>query len=209
MQTKVKICGIRSIADAESVASAGADAIGLVFYEPSPRHVPDLGLAAEIAMAVGPFTSVVGLFVDAEVAEVERILKTVPLNLLQFHGNENARYCEQYSHPYMKALRMKPGLDVLEVASEYSSARGILLDTYVKGVPGGTGERFNWAEVPPSLKNVVLAGGLTAENVAHAVKSVKPYAVDVSGGVESTPGKKDANKIRAFISEAKLEHSGD
>lgn len=200
---KVKICGITNVIDACYAAQSGADAIGMVFYEPSPRHVSDLGLAAEIATELGPFTQLIGLFVDADVAYIERVLKTVAINCLQFHGNENAAYCEQFAHPYIKALRMKNDLDVIETSAQYISARGILLDSYVKGVPGGTGETFNWQRVPKGMENLILAGGLRPENVADAVQQVRPYAVDVSGGVEKAPGKKDLAKVKAFIQNAK------
>lgn len=202
---KVKICGITSIDDAIFAVKAGADAIGMVFYPPSPRHISDLGLANEIAREVGPFCNVVALFVDEAEDVVEKVLSSVSLNCLQFHGNERAVECERYSHPYIKAIRMKPELSVIDVASEYSSARGILLDTYVKGVPGGTGEAFNWDRVPKTLKNVVLAGGLSHRNVQNAIQAASPYAVDVSGGVEQSPGKKDSTKVAAFIRNAKLE----
>lgn len=202
---KVKICGITSIDDAIFAVKAGADAIGMVFYPPSPRHISDLGLANEIAREVGPFCNVVALFVDEAEDVVEKVLSSVSLNCLQFHGNESAVECERYSHPYIKAIRMKPELSVIDVASEYSSARGILLDTYVKGVPGGTGEAFNWDRVPKTLNNVVLAGGLSHRNVQNAIQAASPYAVDVSGGVEQSPGKKDSTKVAAFIRNAKLE----
>lgn len=206
---RVKICGITSVEDAHAAIKAGADAIGLVFYKPSVRNVSDLGLAKEIALEAGPFTQIVGLFVDAEAHLVDKVRSIVPLNTLQFHGAENAQYCEKFDHPYIKALRMKPGFDVIEAAAEHVSARGVLLDTYVKGIPGGTGETFNWDLVPKELENVILAGGLTPDNVHQAVQAVQPYAVDVSGGVEQSPGKKDIEKVNAFIRQAKLEHCVD
>lgn len=202
-QTRVKICGLTSVDDAKHAAECGADAIGLVFYPPSSRNIDDLALAFDIAQSVGPFVEVVGLFVDADPAQIENVLSRVPLNCLQFHGDESAVFCEQFSRPFYKALRMKPELDIVEKVAEYSSSRGILLDTYVKGVPGGTGQTFNWNEIPSSLRNVVLAGGLNPENVAEAVRIAKPYAVDVSGGVEMSPGKKDPQKVAAFIENAR------
>lgn len=205
--TKVKICGITSVEDAVFAVDAGADAIGMVFYPPSPRHMSDLGLANEIAQEVGPFSQVVSLFVDEHRDVIENVLNVVSVNCIQFHGRESAADCELYSHPYMKAIRMKSGLNVVEEASRYSSARGILLDTYVKGVPGGTGEAFNWDRVPKTLPNVVLAGGLTHDNVQNAIQVASPYAVDVSGGVEHAPGKKDLTKVAAFIRSAKLEQT--
>lgn len=202
-QTRVKICGLTSVDDAKHAADCGADAIGLVFYPASSRNIDDLALAFDIAQSVGPFVEVVGLFVDADPAQIENVLSRVPLNCLQFHGDESAVFCEQFSRPFYKALRMKPELDIVEKVAEYSSSRGILLDTYVKGVPGGTGQTFNWNEIPSSLRNVVLAGGLNPENVADAVRIAKPYAVDVSGGVEMSPGKKDPQKVAAFIENAR------
>lgn len=203
---RIKICGITRPGDAELAATAGADAIGLVFYPPSPRHVQDLENAREIALAVGPFVNVVGLFVNPEPDFLEQVLARVPLSVLQFHGDESESFCQSFERPFLKAVRMKPDMDVHEQLAGYSSASGILLDAYKKGVPGGTGETFDWARVPlnPS-RPIVLAGGLSPENVASAVRIVEPYGVDVSGGVESAPGIKDRDKIKAFIRNAKLE----
>lgn len=200
---KVKICGITSVEDAVMAANSGADAIGMVFFERSPRHISDFGLAKEIAQSVGPFVSVVALVVDKPETEIDALLARVPINCLQFHGDESADYCERFHHPFIKALRMKPGLDIAKSIKNYESARGILLDTYVKGVPGGTGETFNWERVPSGQRNIILAGGLNPQNIAHAVATTSPYAVDVSGGVESTPGKKDRTKTASFIRSAK------
>jgi len=200
---RVKICGITSVADAKLAVQAGADAIGLVFYERSPRAV-SIEQAREIAISVGPFVTVVGLFVDAEEAFVNDVLAKVGLHVLQFHGNESREFCEQFKRPYVKAIRMRPQLDVTQAIAEYSSATGILLDAYRPGVPGGTGETFDWQRVPSqSPKPIVLAGGLTAQNVAAAVESTQVYGVDVSGGVESAPGKKDPFKVEQFIHNAK------
>jgi len=203
MTTRVKICGITSIEDAICASESGADALGLNFYEPSVRYLADLALACDIAQAAGPLLNVVGLFVDAPADKILRVMEQVPLNTLQFHGNESAEFCEQFKRPYLKALRMKPGENIAELAAQYPSARGILLDTYVKGAPGGTGQVFDWGSVPSSLNNIVLAGGLNPDNVAEAVRCVKPYAVDVSGGVESGPGKKDPQKMNTFVANAK------
>ena len=201
---RVKICGITQAQDARVAANAGADAIGIVFYAPSPRYVHDLGLAAEIAQAVGPFVAVVGLFVDANPSYIEQVLAAVPLNVLQFHGAEPAAFCASFERPYIKALRMKPGTDIAAIASTYGQARGILLDAYRKGVPGGTGETFDWAHIPSNLPApLILAGGLTPANVAQACASVKPNAVDVSGGVESAHGIKSTEAVHQFITEAK------
>lgn len=201
--TRIKICGITSPEDAKAAAEAGADAIGLVFYEPSPRFV-DIERAREIALSVGPFLTLVGLFVDAEVDAVKNVLAQVPLHVLQFHGKENAAYCEIFQRPYMKAIRMRPDLDVHMEIARYPSAAAILLDAYCPGVPGGTGKAFDWQRVPrASAIPVVLAGGLTPENIADAIAATEVYGVDVSGGVESAPGKKCAKTIQTFINNAR------
>ncbi|SDZ90346.1 phosphoribosylanthranilate isomerase [Microbulbifer marinus] len=200
---QVKICGITNIEDATAAVAAGADALGLVFYPSSPRHV-DVDTAATIAAAVPPFVTLTGLFVDAAAADVEAVLTKVPLNLLQFHGRETAQYCEQFRRPYIKALRMKDGLDVHAAMDGHPRARGFLLDAYRPGVPGGTGETFDWQRVPQdSGRAIVLAGGLQPDNVALAIAAARPQAVDVSGGVEASPGKKDPQKVAAFIRAAK------
>lgn len=202
---RVKICGITSIEDALLAVDAGADALGLVFYPPSPRSVtPEQ--AAEIARAVSPFVVLTGLFVDAHPEQVEAVLDQVPLNLLQFHGDENAPYCRQFRRPYIKALRMKPELNPVEAMASFPDARGILLDAYRKGVPGGTGDTFDWQRVPQSSdRQIILAGGLTPANVAGAIAAARPQAVDVSGGVEVSPGRKDAAKVVAFIRAARAD----
>ena len=202
---RVKICGFRSAEQAAYAARAGADAIGLVFYEPSPRNINDLGLAREIAQSVGPFVEVVALVVNPDAAVLERILTEVPINAIQFHGEEAPRFCQQFHRPYLKALRMKPSLNLADAVAPYAFARGILLDSYVPGVPGGTGATFNWERIPSGMPNLVLAGGLTEDNVTDAVAQVRPYAVDVSGGVESSPGEKSFTKMAAFIRAAKQE----
>jgi len=200
---QVKICGITTIEDATAAVAAGADALGLVFYPASPRYI-DMDRAAAIAAAVPPFVTLTGLFVNAAVEDVRAVLGKVPLNLLQFHGDEDAGYCEQFLRPYIKALRMKDGLDVLAAMHEHPRARGFLLDAYRPGVPGGTGETFDWQRVPQhSGRPVVLAGGLSPDNVARAIEAARPQAVDVSGGVEAVPGRKDPEKVRAFIEAAK------
>lgn len=201
-QTRIKICGITSVADAELAQDAGADAIGLVFYAPSPRSVT-IEQASAIARVVGPFVTVVGLFVDAPAEYVQEVLAKVPLHLLQFHGGESSSYCESFQRPYMKAIRMRPDFDVDMAISAYSSAVAVLLDAYRPGVPGGTGETFDWQRVPSNpSKPIVLAGGLTSANVAEAIAITNVYGVDVSGGVEAAPGKKDVNKIKNFITNA-------
>ncbi|WP_198265582.1 phosphoribosylanthranilate isomerase [sulfur-oxidizing endosymbiont of Gigantopelta aegis] len=199
---RIKICGITNCNDAKIAYEAGADAIGLVFYPPSPRFVT-AQQAHEVVDSLAPFVTSVGLFVDASKAEVENILAQVALDLLQFHGNESAEFCASFQRPYIKAIRMKEDLDLLAVQNEFSSARGILLDTYKKGIPGGTGETFNWHRVPhdPQLP-IILAGGLDADNIMEAIHQAKPYAVDVSGGVEATKGIKDPGKVKQFVANA-------
>ena len=200
---RVKICGITRVEDALAAVAAGADAIGLVFYARSPRAV-DVEQARTILAALPPFVTSVGLFVNAERSELERILAQVPLDLLQFHGDESVAQCEGYGRPYIKALRVKAGDDIAAEMARYPSAQGILLDTYVEGVPGGTGEAFDWSLVPrQASRPLILAGGLRPDNVAAAVAQVRPYAVDVSGGVEAGKGIKDAQKIGAFIRAAR------
>ena len=194
-----KICGITRIEDALIAAEAGADAIGLVFYAKSPRAV-SIQQARDIVAALPAFVTTVGLFVNASREELNDVLAGVALDLLQFHGDETPTECESYQRPYIKALRVKPGDDIAQLAAPYAKARGILLDTYVPGVPGGTGAAFDWSLVPSGLPQpVILAGGLSAANVRAAIEQVRPYAVDVSGGVEAGKGIKDAAKIRAFM----------
>ena len=201
--TRIKICGITRVEDALAAASSGADAIGLVFYQRSPRHV-SIAQARQLAEALPPFVSIVGLFVDADAAFVREVLESVRLDLLQFHGDEAPEYCAQFPRPYLKAIRVKAGVDLLQCASDFRSAKGLLLDAHVEGVPGGTGTAFDWTLIPGNLPlPVILSGGLDAENVAAAIRQVRPYAVDVSSGVESGKGIKDGAKIAAFIKEVK------
>ncbi len=182
-----------------AAAAGGADAIGLVFYEPSPRAVT-VETAAQIARAVPPFVTIVALFVDEVAQEIDRILASVPVDLVQFHGSESGDFCRQFNRPWIKALRVKPGVDVAAACGEYRGARALLLDSWQAGVPGGTGKTFDWSLAPDRLDlPIVLAGGLRAENVAGAIAQVRPAAVDVSGGVEASPGIKDPGRIRQFI----------
>ena len=199
VRTRVKICGITRVEDALIAVAQGADAIGLVFYPPSPRYVTP-AQAAEIVNALPAFITVVALFVDASRADVEAVLSQVNIDLIQFHGQETADECRQYGKSYMKAIRVKSDTNLVQYMTEYSDAKALLLDTYAEGVPGGTGQVFDWTIIPKNLsKPIVLAGGLDAENVEQAIRQVKPYAVDVSGGVEFKKGIKDAAKIAAFM----------
>ena len=203
IRTRIKICGITREQDVLAAVYSGADALGLVFYEKSPRYV-SVQQAAKLARAVPPFVTVVGLFVNPSVDYVRETLAKVPLDVLQFHGEEDPEFCAQFGKPYLKAIRVKPGADLLQCASRYASAQGLLLDAYVKGTHGGTGESFDWALIPHDLPlPVILSGGLHAGNVAAAIKQVRPYAVDVSSGVEAAKGIKDAAKVAAFINEVK------
>ncbi len=199
LRTRVKICGITRVEDALSAIEQGADAIGLVFYEQSPRNV-SIQQAKEIVKQVPAFVSIVGLFVNAKTEFIQQVISEAGLDLLQFHGDETPEECAFYSIPYIKAIRVKNDTNLVQYAKEFSAAKGLLLDTYAEGIAGGTGQVFDWSLIPPTLeKPVILAGGLNAENVAEAIKQVKPYAVDISGGVESAKGIKDAAKIAAFM----------
>lgn len=201
--TRIKICGLTREQDLRAVVNSGADAIGLVFYEKSPRHV-SIPQAAELMRHVPPFVTVAGLFVNPTVDYVREVLANVSLDVLQFHGEESSEFCQQFGKPYLKAIRVKAGVDLVECASRYASAQGLLLDAFVEGTQGGTGESFDWALIPQNLPlPVILSGGLHAGNVAEAVKQVRPYAVDVSSGVEASKGIKDAAKVAAFIKEVK------
>lgn len=199
MRTRVKICGITRTQDALSAVEQGADAIGLVFYPPSPRYV-ELEQAKQIAAVLPPFVSCVGLFVNADAETIAEVVDQVGIDLIQFHGNECAEYCAQHRRPWIRAVRMQPEVDVHAQIQQFAAARGVLLDAYRAGVPGGTGETFDWERIPADLAGqLVLAGGLNADNVATAVAQVRPYAVDVSGGVEAAPGIKDADRIARFM----------
>lgn len=196
---RIKICGLRNREQALAAVAAGADAIGLNFHAASPRAVT-LAVAREICDALPPFVASVGLFVDAPAAVVATVLESVPLQMLQFHGDEDAAFCSQWCRPYLKALRMREGLDTEAAMAAYDGATGILLDSYRRGVPGGTGEVFDWDRIPQQRpRPIVLAGGLTAVNVGDAIRRVRPWAVDVSGGVEREPGVKDPAAMAAFV----------
>lgn len=201
--TRTKICGITRVEDALAAAHSGADAIGLVFHEKSPRYVT-LQQAARLAAALPPFVTVAGLFVDVSADYVHAVLEEVPLDVLQFHGEETPDFCASFSRPYIKAIRVREGVDLVQCASAYASAQGLLLDAWVKDVPGGTGHSFDWGLIPHGLPlPVILSGGLNPGNVAAGIRAVRPYAVDVSSGVEAQKGIKDAAKIAAFIKEVK------
>lgn len=204
MAVRIKICGITRLADARALEQLGADAQGLVFYAKSPRYLADLSLARALAEAAGPFVTSVGLFVNPSAQWVNQILSQVPLQLLQFHGDESNDFCAAFARPFIKALRMKPGLDLAAVMEQYPDAQGFLLDTYKPGVPGGTGEAFDWRLAPlTSHKAWVLAGGLTPDTVAEALAQTTPYGVDVSGGVEEAAGIKCHTKMHDFIQRAR------
>ena len=199
MRTRVKICGITRPDDALRAAHLGADAIGLGFFDKSPRAI-DVDTARDILAVLPPFVTVVGLFVDPTPRHVAAVLHRVPLDILQFHGNEEPGECTAYNKPYIKAIRIKDGVNLHDQAKRYASARGLLLDTYVPGVPGGTGQAFNWSLIPKNLnKHIILAGGLTPKNVWQVISAVRPFAVDVSSGVEVEKGIKDPEKMAAFI----------
>jgi len=213
MAVRVKICGITRSQDLHAACDAGADAVGFVFYENSPRHVT-IAAAAALVRELPPFVQSVGLFVNAAPAFVDAVLQAVPLDLLQFHGDETPADCARFGRPYIKAVRVQRDTDLLKYAAAFDAARGLLLDAYVAGMPGGTGERFDWNLIPEKLpKPIVLSGGLTPENVDQATHQVRPWAVDVSSGVEATmldngvavavKGIKDPHKMAQFIARAK------
>ena len=198
-RTRVKICGLTRVEDVHAAVSLGADAIGLVFYPPSPRHV-EVERAKTLIRDLPPFVTVVGLFVDERPAHIRQILAAVRIDLLQFHGDESPIDCESLGKPWIKALRMKPGLNVIEAMGRYRGASGYLVDAWHPNAVGGTGETFDWSRLPrESANQLILAGGLTPENVSTAIKAVRPYALDVSSGVESDKGIKDAAKMAAFL----------
>lgn len=199
--TRIKICGITRVEDVIYAVHNNADALGLVFYDKSPRHV-SIQQAVELADVIFPFVSLVGLFVNPSEVAVREVLKSVPLDVLQFHGEEDPEFCAQFGRPYLKAIRVKAGVDLVEYAAIYGGAQGLLLDAFVDGSHGGTGIPFDWALIPHDLPlPVILSGGLNAGNVAKAIRQIRPYAVDVSSGVEVSKGIKDAVKMAAFIDE--------
>ena len=199
MATAVKICGITCVEDALACAHAGAHAIGLIFYAGSPRQVSH-DVARRVVDALPPFITPVALFVDADPMDVERVIGEVKPQLLQFHGDETPEFCARFGLPYIKAAKVRRGMDLIQYARRYTNAKGLLLDAFVQGSHGGTGATFDWALIPDQFpRPLILAGGLHSENVADAIRRVRPWAVDVSSGVEAAKGIKDAAKIAAFI----------
>jgi len=196
-RTRIKICGVSQIADVDAAAEAGADAVGFVFHPASPRFVT-AERAAQLARALPPFITPVGLFVNAPHADIDRVLAVIPTLVLQFHGDESAEQCDAFQRPYLRAARMAPGLDLLDFARRYRGAQALLLDAHVEGF-GGAGKAFDWSLVPAGVAHrLVLSGGLHAANVVAGIQQLRPWAVDVSSGVESSRGVKDAAAIRRF-----------
>ena len=201
MRTRVKMCGFTRVEDAVLAAELGVDAIGLVFYPPSPRHV-SLAQAAAITQALPAFVSVVALFVDAAEAQISEVLQSISIDCLQFHGDELPDACSRYAKPYIKALRVQDDTDIVNFASRYGSASGLLLDAYHPDAKGGTGQAFDWRLLPKQCAlPIILAGGLQPEVVKDAIRQYHPYALDVSSGVEAAKGIKDAAKMAAFLKE--------
>ncbi|MCF7202901.1 phosphoribosylanthranilate isomerase [Pseudomonas oligotrophica] len=199
MNVRSKICGITRVEDALAAAAAGADAIGLVFYAASPRAV-NIAQARRIVAALPPFVTKVGLFVNASRCEIGEVLDAVSLDVLQFHGDETPEQCEGHGRPWFKALRVGESEGLAERIQRYRNGCAILLDSYVPGIPGGTGERFDWSSIPADLPlPLILAGGLTVDNVGQAIEQTRPYAVDVSGGVELEKGIKDPRRVQEFV----------
>lgn len=199
LRTRVKICGITDPGDAAAAVAAGADALGFVFHRPSGRYVaPER--AAEIISGLPAFVDAVGVVVDLEPAELDNIARVSGIGYFQFHGSEDPQSCEAVGLPFLKALRVKPDTDIRSEAERYGRARGLLLDAFARDLPGGTGNTFDWSRIPADLPApVFLAGGLSVDNVGEAVRTVRPYGVDVSSGVERSPGVKDPQKITQFL----------
>lgn len=203
MATRIKICGITTKEVARLCVHQGVDAIGLVFYPGSPRAV-SAEKAEFIVKGLSPFTQIVGLFMNASRDEVTTVLKKVPLTLLQFHGEEDVSFCESFKRPYLKSIGMGQTVNIEEYMSLYPSARGFLLDSNARGMAGGTGHTFDWSTIPPELRGtIILAGGLNIDNIAEAIRTIQPYAVDLSSGVESSKGVKNPTLIKEFIQEIK------
>lgn len=199
MTVRIKVCGFTRVDDAVAAAALGVDAIGLVFYPPSPRHV-DVTQAQAIIAALPPFVSVVALFVNPQRAEVEAVLSQCAIDILQFHGEESPAFCRSFARPYLKAVRVRPGVDLAALAADYHDARGLLTDAFVEGAHGGTGSTFDWTLIPPGLGlPLILSGGLDEHTVADAVRRVRPAAVDVSSGVEAGKGIKSPQRVADFV----------
>jgi len=201
LRTRIKICGITCLEDAKASVRAGCDALGFVFYKESPRYIA-LDAFKVIVKELPPFVTKTGLFVNADPAEIEEAIQSGFVNVLQFHGDETPDFCRQFNFPYIKAVAVSSSVDLIQYAKDFHDAEALLLDAYHEHLKGGTGQTFDWNLIPQSLsKPIVLAGGLTVDNVKEAIKKVKPYAVDVSGGVEESKGIKNSLKIQAFIKE--------
>jgi len=199
LRTRVKVCGITDPDDARAAVAAGADALGFIFHRPSARYIAPQR-AAEIIAGLPAFIDAVGVVVDLEPDELDNIARISGIGYFQFHGSEDPRACEAAGLPYLKALRVGPGTDVLAAARAYRGARGLLLDAFDEKIMGGTGRTFDWSRIPDGLPApVILAGGLTVDNIAGAMRAVRPYGVDVSSGVERSPGIKDHEKINSFL----------
>jgi phosphoribosylanthranilate isomerase len=201
MRTRVKICGFTQVEQAVQAARLGVDAIGLVFYPPSPRHI-EIEQARQIVAALPAFTTVVALFVNEQEVRIRKVLAQVAIDCIQFHGEEKAEDCRIYGKPYIKALQVHPGVNIPELAKQYHDAAGLLLDAYHPDVKGGSGHSFDWDLIPKQCDlPIILAGGLSVENAKSAVQTVRPYALDVSSGVEITKGFKEVAKMAAFITQ--------
>ena len=196
--TRVKFCGLRHKDDIADAVALGVDALGFVFYEPSSRYVAPED-AATLTRAVPAFLTRVGLFVNENAETIKRIFEIARLNLIQYHGEESPEFCDSVGLPYIKAFRVQQDMDIRGAMDRYPNASGFLLDAYVKGQPGGTGERFDWGLIPRSYAPIILAGGLTPDNAKDAIEQVAPWALDVSGGIESKPGRKDPDKMARFM----------
>lgn len=204
-RTRIKICGLREHEHVQAAVRAGADALGFVFYPPSPRAITP-AQATELIAAIPPFVTSVGLVVNPQPELVEQLLKECSIDLLQFHGDEDDAFCRQFGRPFIKAIRMAPDLDIEATLEQWPSARGLLLDAWHPELPGGTGEQFDWSRIPERWRSrIILAGGLTPDNVATAIRTLHPYAVDVSGGVEISKGIKSTQRIQAFIAAVRQE----
>ncbi|MCH8551369.1 MAG: phosphoribosylanthranilate isomerase [Natronospirillum sp.] len=204
-RTRIKLCGLTAPEQVMLAAELGADAIGLVFYGPSPRYI-ETEAASRLAASCPPFLSLTGLFVNPAVAEVEAVLDKVPLDCLQFHGDESDDFCRQFRRPWIKAVRMRPEMNVEQVLTQWPGARGLLLDAWHPEHPGGTGLTFDWRLIPDAWRHrIILAGGLTPDNVGNAIQQVSPWGVDVSGGIEAGKGKKDSALMAAFVAAVREE----